>query len=170
MGAYLYRVTSKTIDTPVGPANLAKYAYKPFWITSDEAEKRNNRMHRDSGCYASERMIKNGNHTGLVALLDETGDVYKVIVTGDRATFFDDYQDEAKVAWDRDVPLVSKSGKSLADDACMEITGKTWDEYKDTIKGDYTPSVDRSKFSKVSVIFFDALFFDKFGREVHFYG
>lgn len=87
MGTYIYRVTAQIVDTPVGKANVAKYAYKP-WSMFDHAE--NARLHFKTGCIASERMFDSGKPTGLVAILDDKGEVEIVYKNTKRMPTFAD--------------------------------------------------------------------------------
>lgn len=68
MGAYIYRVTAKTVRLVDGNvAHVAQYAYKPS--RSDDSQ--NHRWHFKSGCVASERL---NLKSGLLVLLDELED------------------------------------------------------------------------------------------------
>jgi hypothetical protein len=88
MGNYIYRVTAKIVDTPVGKANVAVFAYKP-WSVFDHAK--NARLHFKTGCVASERMFDNGKPTRLVALVNhETGVVDSVFGNPKRMPTFSD--------------------------------------------------------------------------------
>jgi hypothetical protein len=99
MGAYVYRITAKKVQTPVGPANVMKYAYKPFNGFGDDVMKRNSKMERQSGCYAAQGMINRGSHTGLAASMNTDGTVARVYRTGDLATFSDYQLDCMKTVW-----------------------------------------------------------------------
>jgi hypothetical protein len=71
MGMYVYKVTGKVVlDSEGRKANLLKYAYKPwstFGLDGEEGERRNNRLHRETGCYNAERYAKTGKRfTGRV--------------------------------------------------------------------------------------------------------
>jgi len=87
MGEYIYRVTAKIVDTPVGKANVAVFAYKPsFWRTEDNA-----RAAFRSGCVASERMFDSGKPTKLVAIVDpDTGVIEAVFWNMKRMATFSD--------------------------------------------------------------------------------
>lgn len=172
MSAYIYRITAKTIRTPVGWANVAKFAYKPVWGMDEDAEKRNNTMHRQSGCYASERMVRNGNHSGRAALVDENGNVVKVYATDNTATFYDDNADERfPIMWDREEDTkLSPTGAAMVDAACIAITGQSWDVWKTCVGGNYRPSVDVREFPASTVDTFAAAFYGEFGREIYRYG
>jgi hypothetical protein len=95
MGTYIYRVTAKVVDTPVGKANVAVFAYKPWGMF--DAEK-NARLHFKSGCTASERMFDSGKPTGLVAIIEPaTGEVEAVFKNMKRhATFYDGSMGQAE--------------------------------------------------------------------------
>lgn len=190
MGAYILRVTGETVDTPIGKANVVKFAFKPYGMTT-WGEKENNRMKRDSGCYASQRMINNGNHTGLGARLREDGTVDRVYNTGNRAYFFDGWlYEDAECVYDREVEFKKRRAARLAelnkpqfdydsmpplrkhhlDGACKVITGKTWDEWKTCVAGTYRPSVDRREYPQAVVEIFAQGFHQEFGREIYPYG
>jgi hypothetical protein len=63
MGAYVYRVTAERVRLTDGrEANVAKYAYKPYW--SDR--KANSQMEFRSGCHASRKLVRDGKTTGLI--------------------------------------------------------------------------------------------------------
>jgi len=69
MGMYVYRVTAQRVICSDGqPANVAKYAYKPYF--SWDGQKYNNQMAFKSGCHASDRMAANGKLSGRVVIGD----------------------------------------------------------------------------------------------------
>jgi hypothetical protein len=75
MGTYVYRVTAKRVICSDGkPANIAKYAYKPFW--SWDGEKANARMDFRSGCPASRRLASEGRLTDRIVFEDSDGKVF----------------------------------------------------------------------------------------------
>jgi hypothetical protein len=87
MGAYTYRVTAKKVTLPDGSsANLAVYAYKPYWNDALNA-----RMHFSTGCYAAERYVS--KHGRMRVVLDENS---THVVTVNCGTFTDDWFDYQK--------------------------------------------------------------------------
>ena len=63
MGAYVYRVTAKRVTCSDGkPANVAIYAYKPYWGFSGRDE--NAKMHFRSGATSSDAMADKGKLSG----------------------------------------------------------------------------------------------------------
>lgn len=74
MGEYVYKVTGKVVRDKNGEkANQLVYAFKPYTGWSEYAEKANNRMYRQSGCYAADRYVKHGKKWTGRAVLDEGG-------------------------------------------------------------------------------------------------
>lgn len=71
MGVYVYRVTAERVKTPVGEANVAKFAYKNRWDLPANIMVR-------SGCVGSVRMFANGNATDLIASVGDDGTIYAV--------------------------------------------------------------------------------------------
>jgi hypothetical protein len=80
MGSYIYRVTAKQVMCDDGkPANLAVYAYKPYGGWDRGTAKANHRMALQSGCYASEKLYKDGKLSGRIVFA-HTDDDKKVRV------------------------------------------------------------------------------------------
>jgi hypothetical protein len=100
MGEYIYRITAKKVQTPVGEANVMKYAYKPVNGWGDDVNAINNKMERQSGCYAAQGMINRGSHTGLSASVSDDGTVERVYRTGDLAMFSDYQMDNMGTVWE----------------------------------------------------------------------
>jgi hypothetical protein len=122
MGTYVYRATAKKVKLSDGRvAHLAKYAYKPFWGYDNYSVSANARMQKNSGCYASERMQKNGNFTGLVVKEDEPGaEVYRM----KSPVFYDDAYCDEKVV----------EGVTVAETGVKKIYAVDWYEDKEAMK------------------------------------
>jgi hypothetical protein len=70
MSVYVYRITAKKVRCSDGKeANVAVYAYKPFFTRSTSKE--NSRMHFSSGCVASERLAKIGKILDRIVIGDK---------------------------------------------------------------------------------------------------
>ena len=64
MGTYVYRVTKETVACSDGEkANIAIYAFKPFWDA-----KRDAKLNFQTGCVASDRMAAAGRLTKRIIL------------------------------------------------------------------------------------------------------
>ena len=67
MGEYVYRVTSKQVMCSDGKtANIAVFAYKPYGGFGSDAI--NAKMYFRSGCFASEKLEKDGRLTGRIVI------------------------------------------------------------------------------------------------------
>lgn len=151
MGAYVYKVTAETVTLIDGrKANVAKFAYKPYYGYSEEADKMNARMARDSACHVAERFVKTSkNYTGLVVM----GDSLDTALELDEGTFTDEGFDH----------VLDRREEA----ACKEITGRSISEFADTIGGDYRPTVSSSRFDAATIATFNLWFMRRFGREVY---
>ena len=92
MGSYVYRVTAKKVICSDGkPANIAVFAYKPYWHF--DSDKANAKMHFKSGATSSDTQAHKGRLTGRFVLGDSEGVVYRdaLVYESPRGSFYDDY-------------------------------------------------------------------------------
>jgi len=91
MGAYVYKVTAKTKILKDGTkANIAEFAYKPFYGWDEETDARNRRMRKQTACHIADRFVRTSkNFTGRVVLEADGEDALEV----NRGTFTDDWFD-----------------------------------------------------------------------------
>jgi len=69
MSVYVYRITAKKVRCSDGKeANVAIFAYKPFF--SDSRSNENRKLHFKSGCVASERLAKLGKILDRIVIGD----------------------------------------------------------------------------------------------------
>jgi len=105
MGVYIYKVTRKVgLDSKGRPANLAVYAYKPFYwayydrFTGKTGEDLNRTMEWKSKCYIAEKYVRDSkNFTGRV-MLEDGGDSVKC-----RTGTFTDAWFDARLAGEKEV-------------------------------------------------------------------
>ena len=72
MGAYVYKVTAKTVKLSNGEtANVAVYAYKPYRSPSMYSE--NSQLHFETGCVTHDRQAAKGKRSRWVAHGDGPG-------------------------------------------------------------------------------------------------
>lgn len=85
MGTYVYRVTGVKVKCSDGAlANVAKFAYKPYWGMGSDAA--NAKLHFKSGATSSDTQSSKGKLTERFVI---EGTVY-ANTTG-RGSFYDDY-------------------------------------------------------------------------------
>lgn len=78
MGIYFYRVSAKKVICSDGlPANVAVFAYKPYW--GMDSEKLNRKMAFKAGCLASENMAKAGKLCDRFVLAGPDGSLDSVV-------------------------------------------------------------------------------------------
>jgi hypothetical protein len=185
MGSYIYKVTAERVklDAPVTLsdgrvtefANVAKYAFKPYMGWGD-ADAENRRMAKQAAVHVAERFVKGKNYTGLVTL--DGIRVYE----WKQATMVDDYMADRM----NPIALIKPKGDpekseevnegnmevyehDLRDMVSLAITGKGWYAFAESVKGNYTPSVEGSRFEKWMIEKFVASFKEQFGREPYVY-
>lgn len=86
MGAYVYRVTKETAIIDGQKANIAIFAYKPFYSVFDQDK--NHKMAVQSGCLASIRMAKSGKNMTDKIVIGRKDDTGKIVVYTDSKVYY----------------------------------------------------------------------------------